>query len=204
MTEKEIDNEIKRINRQIVQAAKTFGTESTLYKHYNFLLFPKSGTGIGQGVILQEGGQAKFMIRENKQGIVQISRSKESIQQIMNITRFQKNLTQLSKTQTVKEEKQKLLELYKQRTGKTPKGKEIGQAITEENKLYNETQNELSGVLQEYYEYAKKNIIAKNKVSALSKGRHSTVADLQNMIKEARRQMREGVLPGEGNQLKGW
>lgn len=208
MTQREIDNEIKRINRQITQAAKVFGKDSRLYQQYETLLFPKSGAGIGQGVIFQ-GEKAQFMTRENKQGVIQISRSKRAIEQIEMISQFQKNLQQLSKMQTVQKTKEKIIEKYQERTGielKTAAEKKA--ALQEELDNYRILQDKLFNKLQAIYALENQMGGMKSKghtmIDSISKGHWTSTKELEQMIDIAEKTLNGELIQSEGNRLKGW
>ena len=171
-----IDNEIKRINRQIAQAAKLFGKESRLYQQYETIL---------------SGGLAQAQLtRENKSGVIQLKRTKAALYEFENITSYQKGIKNLSRMQTVKESQQAMIAAFEQRTGQTVKTKEERKAaISEELSLYNNITEKLFDKLGQIYQKQDDMGGIKYKgmrdIEKLSKGTWTSTEDLQEMIKIA-------------------
>lgn len=199
MTTKEIDNEIKRINRQITQAAKVFGKDSRLYQQYESILFPRSGTGIGQGLLT----------RENKSGIIQISRSKRSLQEIADISNYQRGLDQLSRMQTVQQAKEKMIEKYTERTGITVKtAAEKKEAIQAEIENYQTIQAVLADKLHIIYQLEDEmgglKTVGHTMIEEMSKGHWNSTKELKDMIEVANKTIAGEYSQTEGNLLKMW
>lgn len=183
----EIDREIKRINRQITQAAKTFGKESRYYQNYEAMLFPRSGTGIGSG----------NLVRYNKNGIIQISRGKQAVAEIGAVTGYQKALFHLGNVPTVKETKEKMIKSYEERHNVKVKRKEdIARVIIEERNEFNALEKTLSMALGQMYE-AEKNggfrFVNHNEIDDLSKGRYTDKETLERMKELAEDTQKEGA-----------
>ena len=182
---KDIDNELKRINGQIQQAAKVFGTESRLYKHYETILEAASEAGL---------------TRVNKAGQTVLSRSKAAISEYGKITAYQKMLTRLSATQTVQKQKQMIYMRYEERTGIKPKSREMKEQVLSEYQTYNEVEMDLFDKLQEVYKLEKQEggITFKGtaEIKKLSKGHDTKTADLQKMLKIA-----NSIVDGENREI---
>lgn len=195
---KDIDREIKRINRQISQAAKTFGKESRLYEQYEAVLFPRSGTGLG-GAILT---------RENKAGVIQISRSKSALLQIQAITQYQTQLNNIGRMQTVQETKQKMIEAYERRTGVEVKGKQMKEEVVKSEVLaYQNMQALFAKHLQELYSIERETGVeleVHSQIKDITKGRWTSEADLKRMNNLALEAVKGGNRKTTGNKLKGW
>lgn len=194
----DLDREIKRINRQITQAAKTFGKDSRLYGQYESALFPKSGNGLG----------GALLTRENKAGVIQISRSKSSLLQIQALTSYQKQVENLSKMQTVAETKQKMIEAYERRTGVKVKGREMKEDVVYgETLAYRNLQTLIEKHLKDMYELENKSgleFLKHDEIRKLSKGRWTSEADLKRMNQLALEVTKAGDRTPSGNKLKGW
>lgn len=197
LSAKQVDNEIKRINRQIAQAAKTFGKESRYYQNYEAMLFPRSGTGIGS---------ANF-VRYNKQGIIQISRSKGAIAEMEQITQYQKALYHLGQVPTVKETKSKMIKSYEERNKVKLKRKlDIEKAIIEEVNAFNELERGLKGDLREMYEAEQERgviFVNHNELKKLSKGRNTDKETLEKMRELAQRALQADA-EIVTNVIEGW
>lgn len=184
-----IKREIDRINRQIRQAATVFGTESGLYKHYLTLIAPNSQISFGYD-----------MVRENKQGIIQLSVSRKSIIQMQQYTQYNKRLQQIGKVPTVQATKEQYVKSYESRTGKKVKSK------SDREKAIQSVHEELRGLfydvnalLEQYYDLEKKHggrFVNHTKLKKLSKGHRSGIATLKKMKK-----ILEKTIAGEDSEI---
>lgn len=198
MTRRQIDNEIKRINRQIVQAVKVFGMDSRLYHQYEAILFPKAQNGLAGGL----------HVKQNKAGIWQISRSKRTLEQVENITAYQKNLKNLGRVQTVAKVKEETLKSYERRTGNKPKSaKEKNVAVKEESRLYKNISDTLNYWLEEMYKVEKeRGVTFKNhlEIKKLSGGPWTKTKDMLEMIRLAKEAVENENAETVSNILTGW
>lgn len=181
-----IDTEIKRINRQITQAARIFGTDSRLYQHYE--------------TILSGGASEAGLTRTNKTGLIQLSRSKSAISEIQNITAYQKMLFRLSNTQTVAKQKEMILMRYEERTGEKPKTRAEKEKAIAEYYEYNTIEFDLFDKLQQVYKLQKEEGGVEYKgmttIKKLSKGHETTTEQLKEMLKVA-----DKIVSGEDREI---
>ena len=169
-----IKREIDRINRQIRQAAAVFGTESGLYKHYLTVIAPNSQISFGYD-----------MVRENAQGIIQLSVSRKSIVQMQQFTQYNKRLQQLGRIPTVQATRQQYIKSYEERTGKKVKSRsDREKAIQSVHEELRGLFYDVSDLLQEYYKLEKKEggrFVNHDQLKGLSKGYRSGIKTLQKM-----------------------
>lgn len=164
-----IKREIDRINRQIREAARQFGTESRLFKQYQTLLTPLNAESFRQDII-----------RENKSGIPQISLAKKAIKELQSDVIMQRRLKLLGKQQTVQQAKQAYITAYQEKHGieKPIRSRAERKAVFEEMVQAEKTLfNDVSDGLLEYYKYYKKGTLKQ-----YSKGYWSSEQDLQTML----------------------
>lgn len=184
-----IKREIDRINRQIRQAAAVFGTESGLYKHYLTVIAPNSQISFGHD-----------MVRENAQGIIQLSVSRKSIVQMQMYTQYGKRLQQLGKIPTVQATRQQYVKSYEERTGKKVKGRsEREKAIQSVHEELRGLFYDVSSLLEEYYKLEKKEggrFINHDKLKKLTKGHKSGIKTLQKM-----KDILEKTISGEDREI---
>lgn len=138
--------EIERINRQIREAAKQFGTSSGLYKQYETMIAPNDRIAFGVD-----------MVRETKTGIIQLSASRRSVREMMTYSSYEKRLQRLGKMDTVATRKEQYIKAYEIRTGRKPRSRKEREEIfkgliSEENALFREA----DGLWQEIYERIRK------------------------------------------------
>lgn len=177
-----IDNAIRRINRQITQAARIFGTQSRLYQQYETLLHGYTESGKRRKV---EAPTQAGLVRENKAGIPQIQRSRKALEMIR--TGAAANaIMQLQRMQTVKQAKAATVAAYEKRTGQKVKGASaVMAAIKSEVESYEKTQGRLSNALAEMYRIEKERGIkfkSHDDIKAMSKGRWTSQETLDEMI----------------------
>ena len=176
--------QIERLNYQLRAIAKEFGQESRLYSHYeNFLTSTRKNT-------LGDAG----LLRETKEGaVLQLRADRKAVREIMTYTQYQKQLNRASKFRTLGEEKQKMLEGYEKRTGKSlekASRKEKKAAYEEERKFEREVYEKVNDTLYRYYELEKevadgKEFVSHDELRRLSKGIHTDPEDLARMVEIA-------------------
>lgn len=106
-----LDNEIRRINKQIKGVYEKFGAGSRQYQEYDRILSSKD-----MGRFFNFGGVGS-QIRIAKGGYVQIARTKNSLNQFETDENAQRGLKWLSEQRTVAELKEAYLESAKKRAG---------------------------------------------------------------------------------------
>ena len=195
--QKAIDNLIRSINRQLVQAAKTFGTEHHLYQRYEAIIsgFSHENAVKASHTTLTDA----YLVRYNKEGILQLTRSKADLQQY-DITAYKRVLKQLAKQQRVSVVKKHVLEAYTRMTGITPKtAAEKRAAIAEQLDIEGTAQRSFSKVRDRVYEIIEQRGIkfqAVEEVKAISKGSFTSYADLARMTEAYQK-----VLDGEDKRI---
>lgn len=185
-----IKREIDRINRQIRQAAKVFGTEGGLYKHYETLIAPNSQIAFGHD-----------MVRETKEGIIQLSVSRHAIIEMQNYTQYGKRLQQLGKVPTVQATRQQYIKAYEeQHPGEKVKSRsQKEKAVETVREQLRGLFYDVSRLLEEYYKLERKEggrFVSHSKLKSLSKGHGSTIADLKAM-----KEVIEKTLNGEDREI---
>lgn len=195
--QQEIDNLIRSINRQMSQAAKTFGTDHHLYRRYEAIIsgFAHENAKKASHTSLEDA----YLVRWNKDGVLQLTRSKADLDQYQ-ITAYKRVLKQLAKQQKVKDVKKHVLEAYKRMTGITPKtAAEKRAAIAEQLDIEGTAQRSFSKVRDRVYEIIEQRGIsfqAVEEVKAISKGSFTSYADLARMTEKY-----EAVLKGEDKRI---
>lgn len=195
--QQEIDNLIRSINRQMSQAAKTFGTDHHLYRRYEAIIsgFSHENAKKASHTSLEDA----YLVRWNKDGVLQLTRSKADLDQYQ-ITAYKRVLKQLAKQQKVKDVKKHVLEAYKRMTGITPKtAAEKRAAIAEQLDIEGTAQRSFSKVRDRVYEIIEQRGIsfqAVEEVKAISKGSFTSYADLARMTEKY-----ESVLKGEDKRI---
>lgn len=195
--QQEIDNLIRSINRQMSQAAKTFGTDHHLYRRYEAIIsgFSHENAKKASHTSLEDA----YLVRWNKDGVLQLTRSKADLDQYQ-ITAYKRVLKQLAKQQKVKDVKKHVLEAYKRMTGITPKtSAEKRAAIAEQLDIEGTAQRSFSKVRDRVYEIIEQRGIsfqAVEEVKAISKGSFTSYADLARMTEKY-----EAVLKGEDKRI---
>lgn len=185
-----IDREINRINNQIRQAAKLLGKESQLYQQYETLLTgrnPKTGRSVNREAPMQ---QFHTSVRHTKEGIIQLSRSTETIRRVQSGS-MGNAVMRLGAMETVQQTKAKMIRAYEKRMGLkegSTKGRKAKKAVEAEITRYNEIQKGLSKALTEMYRIERERGIKfqnHEKIKSLSKGRWTSEKDLAEMLKLA-------------------
>lgn len=169
-----VKREIDRVNRQIRQAAQTFGTDSPLYKHYLTLIAPDSKISFGHD-----------MVRETKQGVIQLSVSRRAVTEMMTYSQYSKRLQRLSNQPTVREAKQQFVKAYEehfQTELKTRKEREaaIQETLSKAKGLF----EDINELLADYYKLERKTghkYVGYAEAKKLSGGYWTSVQDLELM-----------------------
>lgn len=136
-----LDNQINRINKMLVSAAKVLGTSSDLYKSYESQIAKLNAYAVAHG------GKTHTLLRQNKDGVIQITRGAmargkvpggtssllmSEADRAANIQRILNEFDQLSKNKTVKGEKKRIESIIKEaaaKKGNPIKGKVTGAQI---------------------------------------------------------------------------
>lgn len=182
-----IDRELNRINRQIREAFKQFGSESKLAKQYETLLYGRNARTGRETDRNAPAAQYHDMIRYTKEGIPQLSRSQTNISRIQSGA-VANAILQLGRVQTVAAAKQAMIKAYEKRTGTKVKGRAAAAAIKEEVKRYYELENGLSRALTEMYKIERQRGIQfqnHDEIRKLSKGRWTSEKELSEMLRLA-------------------
>lgn len=136
-----LDNQINRINKMLTSAAKTLGTSSELYKSYEAQIAKLNAFAVAHG------GKTHTLIRQNKDGVIQITRGamargkvpggtssllQSESDRAANIQRILNEFDQLSQTKSVRAEKKRIESIIKEaavKKGQPIKGKVTGSQI---------------------------------------------------------------------------
>ena len=181
--------QIERINYQLRAIAKEFGTSSRLYRHYeNFLTSTKKNT-------LAEAG----LIRETKQGqLLQIRADKQAVQEIQRFTAYQKAVGRVGRFATVGQQKKRMVEAYRKRTGVKEDYEftraEEREAYRQEKQFEKDVYDTVNDVLYRYYELEKdvadgKEFVSHDQLRRFSKGSWTDPEDLKEMIRIANEEL---------------
>ena len=173
--ELEILRQVERINFQIRQAVKEFGKNSRLYQQYESILTPRNRPGLVHGM----------MAAHNKSGILQLSIKRKDIKDYV-LGSYKRDLTQLSKMQTVGEVKKQMIKAYETRKGVKVKTRAERKAAYSEEKQYDQGLfDQLTALLGRYYELEKKlgvEFTSHQQLRDLSKGAFTSHDDLKQML----------------------
>lgn len=169
--------EITRMNARINEIYKQFGKDSRQAQHVDFIL-----NGTGSHVFGQD-------VRTSKNGVPQFSKSKKAIERFKTSAEHDRILRRIDKVNTAGQQKQKILEAYKKRTGVTDVPKRAAkQAIEEEVNFMDSLENRLNQALQKMYELQRK-LGAKFKeyddIQGISRGAYTSQKDIEKMIEIA-------------------
>lgn len=192
-----VKREIDRVNRQIREAVKAFGEESRLYHQYLNTIAPKGLIGFGVD-----------MVRETKEGVIQLSVSKKSIREMLNYSQYQKRLQQLGRLQTVQQAKQQYLRSAEIRKGRKAKSRAekkefLESAIQRTNVMF----GKVSDLWQQYYELEKKTgekFKSHEEIKALSKGYWTSEEDLEKMADMLQQEIQQERHEAVKNVLEGY
>lgn len=193
-----IDREISRINRQIRQAYKTFGAEGRLSEQYETLLGTRA-----RGSLRSVAGENTKLIRESKDGIPQISRSKQALEIYKASKPAQRAIRQLGRMQTVQEAKSAMVKAFEKRTGQTVgKSRSARKAAFEaELQDYNQKQVNFNNARLQMYALEKQKggirFKAHDEIKMMSKGRWTSAETLAEMQAKV-----DAVLRGEDQRIQ--
>lgn len=179
-----IDRELNRINRQIRQAFTKLGRESRLAQQYETILYSKqSGSKAGKDKTAPASYQD--LVRYDKNGIPQLSRSKASIRLVQTGGAAQA-IINLGRMQTVQQAEATMVRAFEKRTGQTVKGaKQKRAAVRDEAERYLKISSRLQAALRELYRIEEDRGVkfkSHDDIKKLSKGRWTSEEDLQRMI----------------------
>lgn len=178
-----IDRELNRINRQIRQAYKKLGKDSRLYQQYETLLYSKQ-TG-SKSRDKSAPASYRDLVRYDKNGVPQLSRSKSSIRLVQTGGAAQA-IINLGRMQTVQQAEAAMIKAYEKRTGQTVKGaKQKQAAVKEEAEHYLRIGSRLQAALHELYRIEEDRGVkfkSHDDIKKLSKGRWTSEKDIQQMI----------------------
>ena len=192
-----VKREIDRVNRQIREAVQAFGEDSRLYHQYLNTIAPKGLIGFGVD-----------MVRETKEGVIQLSVSKKSIREMLNYSQYQKRLQQLGRLQTVQQAKQQYLRSAEIRKGRKAKSRAekkefLESAIQRTNVMF----GKVSDLWQQYYELEKKageKFKSHEEIKALSKGYWTSEEDLEKMADMLQQEIQQERHEAVKNVLEGY
>ncbi len=193
-----IDREISRINRQIRQAYKTFGSEGRLAEQYATLLGTRA-----RGSLRSVAAENTGIIREGKDGIPQISRSKQALNIYQASKPAQRAIKQLSRMQTVQSAKAAMVKAYEKRTGETVgKSRSAKKAAFEaELEDYKQKQINFNNARLQMYALEKKKggirFKAHDEIKMMSKGRWTSAETFKAMQEKI-----DAVLRGEDERIQ--
>ena len=184
--QQKMDTMIKRINSQMVQAAKTFGVNSREYQQYESIIFGFGWSGKQHNPVSIGAGN---IIRKNADGILQISRSRVALFDLTTFKSYTRAVTALTNLPTVREAKKQALQAYTGRTGITPKTKaEKEAAIKEEIAAEQTAAAAFESALQEIYRMERERGVSYqglDEIRKLSKGSGTSLSDLSKMMEIA-------------------
>ena len=178
--------QIERINYQLRQAVKEFGTDSRIYNQYENML-----TSTRKNTLADAG-----LIRETSTGILQLRADKRAIREYMNYTAYEKSVDRLLKMQTVGQVKQAMIDAYSARTKMSVKTRaERKAAFESEKRLDNHLFAELDRILYLYYKLENeigngRELASHDQLRAISTGFWSSHEDLQEMLRIANAELK--------------
>lgn len=179
-----IDRELSRINRQIRQAFTKLGKDSRLAQQYETLLYSKQ-SGSKHGKDKTAPASYKDLVRYDKNGVPQLSRSKSSIRLVQTGGAAQA-IINLGRMQTVQQAEAAMIKAFEKRTGQKVKGaKSKRAAVKDEAEHYLKIGSRLQGALHELYRIEQDRGVkfkSHDDIKKLSKGRWTSEKDLQEMI----------------------
>lgn len=158
-----LDNQINRINKMLVSAAKTLGTSSELYKAYEAQVSKLTAYAV------THGGKTHTLLRQNKEGVIQITRGSMARGKVpggtnslllsesdraANIQRILNEFDLLSKKRSVKSEKKRIESIIKDaavKKGKPIKGKITGPQLQAAATKLASAHNRMENILDYLY-----------------------------------------------------
>lgn len=202
MEQKAIDAQIRRINRKI-KAIADLGLDSRQYQQIMTIF----GETAKKGEYLSWGTLGGEMTLRNKEGVLQLSRTKQALG-MYSLNEYQRVLRQIDRLQSAAKAKKAMVKAFEQRTGIKARTKaEQAAAVAEEVSHYQDIQKRLEKATGELYRIEKERGIrfqAHSELQKKSKGRWTSEKTLQEMLDSV-----DAVLKGEDqrivtNALEGW
>ena len=175
------DRLVRRINTRLEQTARRLGTESAAYGH------------LEQVVSSIFNRPTDFIHTES--GAMRISRSRENLSRATE-RKAEQLLKRIERLPTVKQEEERLLKQFTDRTGFSPSGRAgKKQAIEEQSKIMNSLRSNLENKLGALYDLIgiTGDDDARVQIRSLSKGRWTSAAEIQNMIDIADKELQENA-----------
>lgn len=175
------DRMIRRINTRLEQTARRLGTQSAAYGH------------LEQVVSTIFNRPTDFIHTES--GAMRISRSRENLA-AATAKQAERLLKRLERLPTVKQEEERLLKQFAERTGFQPAGRAgKKQAIAEQSAIMNSLRSNLESKLAALYDLIgiTGDDDARMQIRSISKGRWTSAADMQLMIDIADKELRENA-----------
>ena len=173
------DRLVRRINTRLEQTARRLGTESAAYGH------------LEQVVSSIFNRPTDFIHTES--GAMRISRSRENLSRATE-RKAEQLLKRIERLPTVKQEEERLLKQFTDRTGFAPSGRAgKKQAIEEQSKIMNSLRSNLENKLGALYDLIgiTGDDDARVQIRSLSKGRWTSAAEIQQMIDIADKELKE-------------
>lgn len=173
------DRLVRRINTRLEQTARRLGTESAAYGH------------LEQVVSSIFNRPTDFIHTES--GAMRISRSRENLSRATE-RKAEQLLKRIERLPTVKQEEERLLKQFTDRTGFAPSGRAgKKQAIEEQSKIMNSLRSNLENKLGALYDLIgiTGDDDARVQIRSLSKGRWTSAAEIQQMIDIADKELQE-------------
>ena len=173
------DRMVRRINTRLEQTARRLGTESAAYGH------------LEQVVSSIFNRPTDFIHTES--GAMRISRSRENLSRATE-RKAEQLLKRIERLPTVKQEEERLLKQFTDRTGFAPSGRAgKKQAIEEQSKIMNSLRSNLENKLGALYDLIgiTGDDDARVQIRSLSKGRWTSAAEIQQMIDIADKELQE-------------
>ena len=175
------DRMIRRINTRLEQTARRLGTQSAAYGH------------LEQVVSTIFNRPTDFIHTES--GAMRISRSRENLV-AATAKQAERLLKRLERLPTVKQEEERLLKQFAERTGFQPAGRAgKKQAIAEQSAIMNSLRSNLENKLAALYDLIgiTGDDDARMQIRSISKGRWTSAADMQLMIDIADKELQENA-----------
>lgn len=175
------DRMIRRINTRLEQTARRLGTQSAAYGH------------LEQVVSTIFNRPTDFIHTES--GAMRISRSRENLVAATE-KQAERLLKRLERLPTVKQEEERILKQFTDRTGFAPSGRAgKKQAIEEQSRIMNSLRSNLENKLGAIYDLIgiTGDDDSRVQIRSLSKGRWTSAADIQLMIDIADKELRENA-----------
>lgn len=173
------DRMIRRINTRLEQTARRLGTQSAAYGH------------LEQVVSTIFNRPTDFIHTES--GAMRISRSRENLV-AATAKQAERLLKRLERLPMVKQEEERLLKQFAERTGFQPAGRAgKKQAISEQAKIMNDLRSNLESKLAALYDLISitGDDDARMQIRSISKGRWTSAAELKLMEDIAKKELAE-------------